>query len=233
MQILLIIWLIVHAILLFWLMFHALGLLLSRLRREPVIPDSKPEADFACIITAYKSMDIAVPLVESLIRQDYPDFHIYLVADQCEGDFPIEHERLTVHQPVQPLNSKVRSMRYGVEHGVREHSHALIFDPDNLAPVHFLQRLNDYIASGYPAVQGLRVAKTSTAPSPASTPQASIITIIPPATYPGGSALPPTLLARGRPSAWICSRLTSTPTRWMWINMALSQQRTKSCSTSW
>ena len=159
MQILLIIWLIVHSVLLFWLIFHALGLLLSRLRREPVIPDAKPEADFACIITAYKSMDIAVPLVESLIRQDYPDFHIYLVADQCEGDFPIEHKLLTVHQPEQPLNSKVRSMRYGVEHGLREHSHALIFDPDNLAPTHFLQRLNDYITAGYPAVQGLRVAK--------------------------------------------------------------------------
>lgn len=159
MHILLIIWLIIHGVLLFWLVFHALGLLLSRLKREPHIATATPEADFSCIITAYKSMDIAVPLVESLIKQDYPHFHIYLVADQCEGDFPVQHERLTVHQPVKPLNSKVRSMRYGVEHGVREHSHAVIFDPDNLAPTHFLQRLNDYVAAGYPAVQGLRIAK--------------------------------------------------------------------------
>ena len=50
-------------------------------------------------------------------------------------------------------------MRYGVEHTVREHSHVVIFDPDNLAPTHFLSRLNDYLQAGYPAVQGLRVAK--------------------------------------------------------------------------
>ncbi|MFK7969527.1 MAG: glycosyltransferase [Bacteroidia bacterium] len=159
MKILLVIWLILHAIPVFWLVFHALGVFFSSLKKEPHIPEAAPEADFACVITAYKNMDIAVPLVESLLKQQYPHFHIYLVGDQCEGEFPISHENLTVHQPAAPLNSKVRSMRYGVEQTQRAHSHAVIFDPDNLAPTHFLKRLNDYLVSGYPAVQGLRVAK--------------------------------------------------------------------------
>lgn len=149
-----------HAIPIFWLVFHALGVALAGMRKAPMIEQAEPQADFACLITAYKSLDISVPLVESLLKQNYPNFHIYLIADQAISEnFPISDDRLSVHFPAKALNSKVRSMRYGVDHAVRAHSHVVIFDPDNLAPTHFLGRLNDYIAAGYPAVQGLRVAK--------------------------------------------------------------------------
>ena len=54
--------------------------------KESLENDQNPEKShhFACIITAYKNAAIALPLVESLLRQSYKEFTIYLVADDCK-----------------------------------------------------------------------------------------------------------------------------------------------------
>ena len=141
----------------FWL-FTAFPLFLSILAK--VIPKQKRIArnntiDFACVITAYKDIDCAINLVSSLLKQEYTSYHIYLVADSCTlSDFILKHERLTVFFPPTALNSKVKSIHYGLERLVREHSHFIVFDPDNLAHPQYLKEMNALHQQGFQIVQG-------------------------------------------------------------------------------
>lgn len=127
--------------------------------------DSNIPTHFACIITAYRRADIALPLVQSLLQQDTDHYTIYIVADQCD-DTALFDNLISAHShkiklliPPQALQSKVKSMQYAMAHFVQTHSHIVIFDPDNLAKSDFLAQLNTYIQAGYNAVQGKRIAK--------------------------------------------------------------------------
>jgi len=147
----------------FWL-FTAFPLFLSVLAKVLPVADFKvkteEETDFACVITAYKDIECAINLVSSLLKQDYTRFHVYLVADSCElSDFILKHDKLTVFFPPQPLNSKVKSMHYGLERLVRNHSHFIVFDPDNLAHPQFLTEMSALHQQGFDIVQGKRIAK--------------------------------------------------------------------------
>jgi cellulose synthase/poly-beta-1,6-N-acetylglucosamine synthase-like glycosyltransferase len=126
---------------------------------------SNSPINYACIITAYRHSDIALPLVQSLLQQNYPQHTIYLVADQCT-DLTIWHNfslspsaQFQLLVPPQALQSKVKSMQYALAHFQQEHSHIVVFDPDNLAKPDFLSQINPYIQAGYAAVQGKRIAK--------------------------------------------------------------------------
>jgi cellulose synthase/poly-beta-1,6-N-acetylglucosamine synthase-like glycosyltransferase len=152
--------LVLHLALLYFLLFPFVTVLLAQLRKEEVLPIASQEADIACVITAYRSIDIAIPLVTSLLKQQYENFHIYLVADGCEVDgIEWEDERIHLLKPEQDLNSKVKSIKHAIQHFARKHEYILIFDPDNLAPATFLSEMNRYIQAGYKAVQGVRAAK--------------------------------------------------------------------------
>lgn len=119
--------------------------------------------NYACIITAYKNAAIAIPLVHSLLRQRYPHFHIYLVADECPADFDpgIQDAKLTVFQPDPPLRLKVKSIIYAMERLVRTHDYMAIFDADNLAHPDFLTVIDQYAAAGHHSIQGQRTAKNT------------------------------------------------------------------------
>lgn len=144
----------------FYLLFPIGSSVFSLLSNKKVEGRGKRASDFACIITVYKEVDIAWPLVRSLLAQDYPHFHLYLVADNVSAiDVPMEDARLTVLQTAAPLHSKVASVQYILTRMKAQHSHVAIFDPDNLVPRHFLAALDKYHHAGYPAVQGKRIAK--------------------------------------------------------------------------
>lgn len=119
--------------------------------------------NYACIITAYKNAAIAIPLVHSLLRQRYPHFHIYLVADECPADFDpgTQDAKLTVFQPDPPLRLKVKSIIYAMERLVRTHDYMAIFDADNLAHPDFLTVIDQYAAAGHHSIQGQRTAKNT------------------------------------------------------------------------
>ena len=121
---------------------------------------NKVENSFACIITAYKEYEIAIPLVESLLKQNYQNYHIYFVADNCTITTEVQqNEKLTVLSPEKPLNGKVLSIKYAIDHFVENHEVVLILDSDNLLHYDALKHLNSYINAGYTAVQGQRTAK--------------------------------------------------------------------------
>ena len=130
-------------------------------KEKIVQPDAPVAHDFGCIITAYRNAAIARPLVESLLRQTHPNFHIYLVADECPVDFDLglRHEHVTVLQPDPPLRLKAKSIIHAIKHFRREHSYIAVFDADNLAHPDFLQEINRYANAGHRCIQGQRTAK--------------------------------------------------------------------------
>ena len=157
---------VLSAIIIFQLTLPFLTVVMSRLvGRERLTPQSGTvEArDYACIITAYKNAAIAIPLVESLLKQSDHRFHIYLVADECPADFStgIQDNRLTVLLPNPPLRLKVKSIIHATEHFVRKHNYIAIFDADNLVHPDFLKEIDRYAAAGHRTIQGLRTAKNT------------------------------------------------------------------------
>lgn len=146
----------------FFLLWPFILYLFYSIRKKQLPIDTPPfETDIACIITAYKNIDLANLAAESILNQNYSKFHIYLVADNC--DFTdiklLNHVNLTVLVPPRNLGSKVRSMKYAIENFIRKHEAVAIFDPDNLAHSDFLYECNHYLAQGYKVVQGRRTAK--------------------------------------------------------------------------
>lgn len=121
---------------------------------------TKKEVDIACIITAYKDLDTALPLVDSLIKQRYQQYHIYLVADRCfsNPDLP-KHERLTILFPEKPFDSKIKSIYLAKRSWIRSHEAVLILDADNLLQQLALEKFSDHFSRGYRAIQGMRTAK--------------------------------------------------------------------------
>lgn len=140
--------------------FPAVSLFFSMMNRRRKIPANDSALSFACIITAYKDFSIALPQVRSILAQQYPDYHIYLVADHCKRpDNLPEHRELSFLFPDPYLNSKVMSIRFAMDRFVRKHDVILILDADNLLQANALCHFNRYIQAGFTAVQGQRTAK--------------------------------------------------------------------------
>ncbi len=128
--------------------------------KERAGPSPLESGDFACIITAYRNADIAQPLVESLLQQSYPNFYIYLVADECpELRLELHDPRFILLEPSEPLRLKAKSIIYALQHFRRKHNFIVVFDADNLAHPRYLETINQYIKAGHTCIQGQRKAK--------------------------------------------------------------------------
>ncbi|MFK8101016.1 MAG: glycosyltransferase family 2 protein [Saprospiraceae bacterium] len=152
---------IISGILIFFLLFPFFTVLCSLVVKEKIKEDaSQKQHDFACIITAYKNVEITKPLIESLVKQNYDKLMVYLVADECDvSDFDVKHEKLVLLHPNPPLRLKAKSIIHAVENFTRDHEYIAVFDGDNLAHPDFLKIINTYINNGHRAVQGQRTAK--------------------------------------------------------------------------
>jgi cellulose synthase/poly-beta-1,6-N-acetylglucosamine synthase-like glycosyltransferase len=151
----------IGSILAFLLAFPLLALLVSLLVPRRKLPKPGTETDFACVITAYQNIEIARQLVNSLLLQQYQNFRIYLVADNCP-DFEMDaHSNLSIIRPSATLGSKVKSLLKGIAHFTRAHDAIIVFDPDNLAHPYYLAEMNRYFQAGFKVVQGQRVAKNT------------------------------------------------------------------------
>lgn len=164
------VYILLHLFLFFFLILSFVNVLMAQFRKREDIPEAVEQRDFGCIITAYKNADIAVPLVESLLKQNYgksdADKHlIYLVADECDITNLLavtqhwDKERVMILKPETPLRLKAKSIIHAMENFKRAHDATVIFDADNLAHPNFLAELNRYFEAGFEAVQGQRTAK--------------------------------------------------------------------------
>ncbi|MFK7935016.1 MAG: glycosyltransferase [Saprospiraceae bacterium] len=161
MEIITTLYLIISGIIVFFLIFPFLKVLLSAFGSEKM-GDGKvtKQYDFGSIITAYRNAEITKPLIQSLIKQNYANHHIYLVADNCDiTGWDVEHEKLTVLNPQPALNLKAKSIIHGIENFVRAHEYIAVFDGDNLAHPDFFKEINKYANAGHRSIQGQRTAK--------------------------------------------------------------------------
>jgi cellulose synthase/poly-beta-1,6-N-acetylglucosamine synthase-like glycosyltransferase len=150
----------IATILAFYLVLPFLTTLAGLFTRDKHKQTTSKTVDFANIITAYRNVEIAKPLVQSLLRQPHTRHHIYLVADNADIEsWDIQHPKLTVLKPEPALNLKVKSIIYATERYVRPHDYAVIWDADNLAHPDFLTEMNQWANAGHKAIQGQRTAK--------------------------------------------------------------------------
>jgi cellulose synthase/poly-beta-1,6-N-acetylglucosamine synthase-like glycosyltransferase len=116
--------------------------------------------DYGIIVTAYEQTLQLPAVVASLLKLNYSNYHIYVVADKCDiTNLDFASERVTLLRPPAVLGSNTRSHFYAINHFNRPHSHLTIIDSDNLTDPDYLNELNVYFNQGFEAVQGVREAK--------------------------------------------------------------------------
>jgi len=121
---------------------------------------STANPDYAIIVTAYEQTHTLGPVVASLLKLDYKQFIIYIVADKCDvSQLHFEDDRVNVLRPEQTLSSNTKSHFYAIHRFKRPHDKLTIIDSDNLVKPDYLGQLNPYFDAGFKAVQGIRDAK--------------------------------------------------------------------------
>jgi cellulose synthase/poly-beta-1,6-N-acetylglucosamine synthase-like glycosyltransferase len=118
------------------------------------------EPDYAVIVTAYEQTDTLKAAVASLLRLNYGNYLVYVVADKCDiSNLHFDDQRVILLRPEESLQSNTRSHKYALDRFKREHQYVTIIDSDNLVVPEYLNELNLLFAQGYSAVQGVRKAK--------------------------------------------------------------------------
>jgi len=157
-------WLLLQGLIGYNLIFPVVLLLVYGLRKSVTSP-SKTRAilkspDYAIIVTAYEQTQQLPSVVSSLLKLNYSNYHIYVVADKCDiSNLHFPEGKVLLLRPEQVLGSNTRSHFYAIRNFIRPHSHLTIIDSDNLTDPEYLNELNVYFEQGYEAVQGVREAK--------------------------------------------------------------------------
>jgi cellulose synthase/poly-beta-1,6-N-acetylglucosamine synthase-like glycosyltransferase len=119
-----------------------------------------PEDDYGIIVTAYEQTDTLGIVVASLLKLNYTNYLVYIVADKCDiTNLHFDDERVILLRPPETLASNTRSHFYAINHFKRAHTRLTIIDSDNLVDPEYLHELDKYFNQGFLAVQGIREAK--------------------------------------------------------------------------
>lgn len=122
--------------------------------------EKSQEPDYAIIVTAYQYTNTIPSVVSSLLKMNYTNYIVYVVADNCDvSDLKFDDERIVILRPEQALNSNTRSHLHAIQNFKRNHEYITIVDSDNLVTPGYLIELNKLFDAGYIAVQGVRKAK--------------------------------------------------------------------------
>jgi len=129
-------------------------------KKSELPPPATIENDYAVIVTAYEQIDAIGNVVNSLLKLNYTNYLVYIVADKCDiTGISFDDERIVLLRPEETLASNTRSHFYAINHFKRLHTHLTIIDSDNLVDTEYLHELDKYFGQGYQAVQGIREAK--------------------------------------------------------------------------
>jgi cellulose synthase/poly-beta-1,6-N-acetylglucosamine synthase-like glycosyltransferase len=145
----------------FYFLFPFLLYLSVSGRKERInLPEGDIQPDYAIIVTAYEQTVLIPSVVDSILKLNYQNYLIYVVADNCDiSNLIFEDERVVVLRPEQVLSNNIKSHFYAIEHFKRPHERLTIIDSDNLVHPEYLKELNTFFNKGYLAVQGVRRAK--------------------------------------------------------------------------
>ncbi|MHB1177474.1 MAG: glycosyltransferase [Daejeonella sp.] len=117
-------------------------------------------ADYAIIVTAYEQTDLLPSVVDSILKLNYKNYLIYVVADKCDiSALKFDDPKVILLRPVNTLSSNIKSHFYAIDRFKRPHDRVTIIDSDNLVHPEYLNMLNGLFDRGFQAVQGVREAK--------------------------------------------------------------------------
>jgi len=119
-----------------------------------------PEDDYGIIVTAYQQVDSLPAVVASLLKLNYSNYLIYIVADNCDiSGLNFADERVILLRPENTIASNTGSHFYAIRNFKRPHTRVTIIDSDNLVDPEYLHELDKRFNQGFVAVQGIREAK--------------------------------------------------------------------------
>ena len=157
------IWIVIQVLIGYNLVLPLVLFILYSVSRKPNFPASKPgmpEADYGIIVTAYEQTHSLPAVVNSILKMEYTNYLVYIVADKCDiSNLKFADPRVIVLRPEETLGSNTRSHFYAIHRFRRNHERLTIVDSDNLVEASYLKELNKCFDAGYVAVQGLRSAK--------------------------------------------------------------------------
>jgi cellulose synthase/poly-beta-1,6-N-acetylglucosamine synthase-like glycosyltransferase len=130
-------------------------------KHSTILPlSTMEEIDYAIIVTAYGETGMLGTVVDSILRADYQNYLIYIVADNCDVDaLTFTDPRVFLLRPPIVLASNTKSHLYALNHLQRAHDVVTIVDGDNLVHKSYFKELNVCFNKGFSAVQGTRAAK--------------------------------------------------------------------------
>lgn len=157
-------WICIQLAIGFFLVFPLILFGIYQVRRRAKTQVKQPpetyEADYAVIVTAFRQVDQLPDVVQSLLALSYSNYHIYVVADDCDvSAIQINHPNVSILRPPVVLAGNVKSHFYAIQHFIREHERLIIIDSDNLVDPAILHHLNRSFDQGFEAVQGVRLPK--------------------------------------------------------------------------
>ena len=86
-------------------------------------------ADYAIIVTAYEQTHTLGPVVASLLKLNYPNYLIYIVADKCDiSSLNFNSEKVVLLRPEETLSSNTRSHFYAIDRFLRQHDRLTIIE---------------------------------------------------------------------------------------------------------
>ncbi len=132
---------------------------LTKKRKEKFLAGTYA-ADYAIIVTAYEQTDLLPSVISSILKLNYSNYLVYVVADKCDiSQLKFNDPRVILLRPEETLSNNVKSHFYAIDRFKRSHERLTIIDSDNLVDPEYLNHLNDLFDQGFSAVQGVREAK--------------------------------------------------------------------------
>lgn len=150
-----------------FVILYNLVVYLGGLRNPRPVPRHAPRFRFAVLVPAHNEEAVIGPLIESLLRQEYPRelYDVYVVADNCT-DGTAAAARAAGAVVWERHDTRRRGKQYAVAYALeriasvgRRYDAVVMFDADNLVPANFLQVMNDHLAAGEKIIQAYVDAK--------------------------------------------------------------------------
>lgn len=154
-------WILIQSVVGFFLINPFLLLIINCFAaKKRFVPKSESESDYAIIVTAYEQTSLLPSVVNSILKLNYANYIVYIVADNCDiSNLRFTDPRVVLLRPETVLASNTMSHLYAIERFKREHQYLTIIDSDNLVDPDYLNELNVYFDNGFLSVQGVRKAK--------------------------------------------------------------------------
>lgn len=132
---------------------------------KKLIKKHKPKHKFAILIASRNEENVIENLVNSLIKQDYPEdlFDVYVIPNNCTDSTEkvAKDAGAKIIKCTVPTKSKGEVLRFTFDKlsSKKDIDAYIIFDADNVVHPEFLARMNDALCEGHKVAQGFRDSK--------------------------------------------------------------------------